>query len=272
MSKEKVIFFCTNCGYESSKWLGKCPTCSSWNSFNEEKIKENRYASKIILATKNEVRDLNEVITIDKKRLTTGIDELDRVFGGGIVEGSLILFGGEPGVGKSTLILQIANNLGKYGKVLYISGEESDIQVKLRADRIKAKSENIMFYGETNIIEIEERIQKINPKVCIIDSIQTMYDEDISSTSGSISQVREVTARLLSISKKLGIICIVIGHVTKEGIVAGPKLLEHMVDVVMYIEGDKQDMYRIVRGAKNRFGSTNEIGIFEMKENRINSC
>lgn len=266
MAKEKIVFFCTSCGYESSKWLGKCPGCNNWNTFSEEKIKEDKHVSKLSGVPKAELKNLKEVVTENKERISTGYEELDRVLGGGIVDGSLILFGGEPGIGKSTLLLQVADSVSKTDNVLYVSGEESDIQVKLRADRLKLKSNNIMFYGETNIDDIEEKIEISKPKVCIIDSIQTMYDDKISSTPGSVSQVREVTARLLTISKRLGIICIVVGHVTKEGTVAGPRLLEHMVDVVMYIEGDRQEQFRIIRGVKNRFGSTNEIGIFEMTE------
>ena len=267
MGKEKIIFFCKECGYESAKWLGKCPGCNSWNSFVEEKIKEKTVASRSISnVPKSEMKKLNDIQIVKKERFTSGFGELDRVLGGGIVDGSLILLGGEPGIGKSTLVLQIADNLTKHGDVLYVSGEESELQVKLRADRLKIVNDNIYFYGETDICEIESKILDKKPKVCIIDSIQTMYDESISSVPGSVSQVREVTARLMTISKKMGIITIVIGHVTKDGVIAGPRLLEHMVDVVLYIEGERFVSHRIVRGVKNRFGSTNEIGIFEMAE------
>ena len=266
MAKEKNVFFCKECGYESSKWLGKCPGCNSWNSFVEEKIKETKSSKLGSNVPKSELKKLKDVETINKIRYTSGFEELDRVLGGGIVDGSLVLLGGEPGIGKSTLVLQISNNLTNHGDVLYISGEESELQVKLRSDRLNITSDKIYFYGETDIDEIESKISTMKPKVCIIDSIQTMYDESISSVPGSVSQVREVTARLLNISKKLGIITIVIGHVTKDGVIAGPRLLEHMVDVVLYIEGERFVSHRIVRGVKNRFGSTNEIGIFEMKE------
>lgn len=266
MGKEKVVFFCKECGYESLKWLGKCPGCNSWNSFVEEKIKENKNSKVVSNIPKSELKKLKDIQVVNRNRFTTGFEELDRVLGGGIVDGSLILLGGEPGIGKSTLVLQISDKLTKHGSVLYVSGEESELQVKLRADRLNIQNDDIYFYGETNIDEIENKITNLNPKVCIIDSVQTMYDESISSVPGSVSQVREVTARLLNISKKLGIITIVIGHVTKDGVIAGPRLLEHMVDVVLYIEGERFVSHRIVRGVKNRFGSTNEIGIFEMEE------
>ena len=266
MAKSKVVFFCKDCGYESPAWLGKCPGCGNWNSFVEEKISTTKNNSKRIDMPNQEVKKLSEIDIKQKERLDTGFEELNRVLGGGIVDGSLILFGGEPGIGKSTLILQVCEKLSKYGDVLYVSGEESDIQVKLRADRLDVKSDKVLFLGETNILNIENKIESIKPKVCVIDSIQTMYDEEISSVPGSVSQVREITARLMNISKKLGIITIVIGHVTKDGQIAGPRMLEHMVDVVLYIEGERFLSHRIIRGVKNRFGSTNEIGIFEMQQ------
>lgn len=267
MSKEKVVFFCKECGYESAKWLGKCPGCNQWNSFVEEKIKEKSQGKKVVSnIPKSELKKLKDIQIVKKERFTSGFGELDRVLGGGIVDGSLILLGGEPGIGKSTLVLQISDKLTAHGDVLYVSGEESELQVKLRADRLGIDNEKIYFYGETDIDEIEAKIAQTKPKVCIIDSIQTMYDEAISSVPGSVSQVREVTARLMNISKKMGIITVVIGHVTKDGVIAGPRLLEHMVDVVLYIEGERFVAHRIVRGVKNRFGSTNEIGIFEMAE------
>lgn len=267
MGKEKVVFFCKECGYESAKWLGKCPGCNAWNTFVEEKIKEKASGTKVVSnIPKSELKKLKDIQIIKKERFTSGFGELDRVLGGGIVDGSLILLGGEPGIGKSTLVLQISDKLTAHGDVLYVSGEESELQVKLRADRLGIDNDKIYFYGETDIDEIESKITDKKPRVCIIDSIQTMYDESISSVPGSVSQVREVTARLMTISKKLGIITIVIGHVTKDGVIAGPRLLEHMVDVVLYIEGERFVSHRIVRGVKNRFGSTNEIGIFEMAE------
>ncbi len=267
MGKEKIVFFCKECGYESAKWLGKCPGCNHWNTFVEEKIKEKSQGKKVVSnIPKSEMKKLKDIQIVKKERFTSGFGELDRVLGGGIVDGSLILLGGEPGIGKSTLVLQISDKLTAHGDVLYVSGEESELQVKLRADRLGIDNEKIYFYGETDIDEIESKITENKPRVCIIDSIQTMYDEAISSVPGSVSQVREVTARLMNISKKLGIITIVIGHVTKDGVIAGPRLLEHMVDVVLYIEGERFVSHRIVRGVKNRFGSTNEIGIFEMAE------
>lgn len=266
-----TVFFCKECGYESAKWLGKCPGCNSWNSFVEEKIskKNTSKSSNNHLSTFSKtstVKKLKDIIVTKEIRLNTGYEELNRVFGGGIVEGSLNLIGGEPGIGKSTLIMQVCSNLASIGKVLYVSGEESETQVKLRADRLKVSSDNILFFNETSIDIIESKIEEISPKVCIIDSIQTMYDEEISSTPGSVSQVKEVTARLMYLAKKQNLTMIVIGHVTKDGVIAGPRILEHMVDTVIYIEGERFLSHRIVRGVKNRFGSTNEIGIFDMKD------
>ena len=266
-----TVFFCKECGYESAKWLGKCPGCNSWNSFVEEKVNK-KGASKSTsshlstFSKNNVVKKLNDIVVTKEIRIDTGYEELNRVFGGGIVEGSLNLIGGEPGIGKSTLIMQVCSNLADYGKVLYVSGEESETQVKLRADRLKVTSDNILFFNETNIDIIQDKIEDITPKFCIIDSIQTMYDEEISSTLGSVSQVKEVTARLMFLAKKQNITIIVIGHVTKDGVIAGPRILEHMVDTVIYIEGERFLSHRIVRGVKNRFGSTNEIGIFDMKD------
>ena len=266
-----TVFFCKECGYESAKWLGKCPGCNSWNSFVEERVnkksnsKTNLGYSKSF-SNNNIVKKLNDIIVKKEVRLNTGFEELNRVFGGGIVEGSLNLIGGEPGIGKSTLIMQVCSNLSENGSVLYISGEESETQVKLRADRLKVESDNILFFNETNIDNIEQKIDEISPKFCIVDSIQTMYDEQISSTPGSVSQVKEVTARLMYLAKHKSITTIVIGHVTKDGVIAGPRILEHMVDTVIYIEGERFLSHRIVRGVKNRFGSTNEIGVFDMKD------
>ena len=264
MAKSKTVFVCSNCGNESSKWLGKCPACNSWNSFYEEKVvtssKVSKQRDKDVVPTK-----LNEIEGKDSTRISTGFDELDRVLGGGLVNGSLVLLGGEPGIGKSTLILQICNKIKTDGKILYVSGEESGEQIKLRADRLNVKKENILFLGETDIDLIEQSILSINPKLVIIDSIQTMYSEEISSTAGSVSQVREVTARVMKICKSNSITTILIGHVTKDGNIAGPRVLEHMVDTVLYLEGERYFTYRILRGVKNRFGSTNEIGMFEMQ-------
>ena len=266
-----TVFFCKECGYESAKWLGRCPGCNNWNTFVEEKV--NKKSSSKSSGGRNTtfggsstVKKLNDIVVTQEIRLDTGYEELNRVFGGGIVEGSLNLIGGEPGIGKSTLIMQVCAKLANHGKVLYISGEESESQRKLRADRINVKSDNILFFNETNIEVIEEKLEELAPKFCIVDSIQTMYDEQISSTPGSISQVKEVTGRLMYQAKKQNITTIVIGHVTKDGVIAGPRILEHMVDTVIYIEGERFLSHRIVRGVKNRFGSTNEIGIFDMKD------
>ena len=266
MTKTKSIFVCNNCGYESAKWMGKCPACNEWNSFCEEKISSSGSKSKINKEGK-EVKPmaLKEVEGRETKRTSTGFGELDRVLGGGIVKGSLVLLGGEPGIGKSTLILQICDKIKGEGKVLYVSGEESAEQIKLRADRLGIKNDDILFLGETDIDVIEGQIEKLNPKLVIIDSIQTMYSEDITAAAGSVSQVREITSRVMRTCKTQDITTIIIGHVTKDGTIAGPRVLEHMVDTVLYLEGERYFSYRILRGVKNRFGSTNEIGMFEMQ-------
>ena len=264
MAKSKTIFVCSECGYESPKWLGKCPACNAWNTFYEEK--EQKIVGidgKAKEAAKPKV--LNSVEGKVSIRMPTGYNELDRVLGGGLVKGSLVLVGGEPGIGKSTLILELCNKLSTDGKVLYVSGEESAEQVKLRADRLGITSENIMFLGETDIDAIDAEITGMNPKLVVIDSIQTMYSEDISSAPGTVSQVREITARVMRVCKQNQITTIIIGHVTKDGNIAGPRVLEHMVDTVLYIEGETHFSYRIVRSVKNRFGSTNEVGMFEMR-------
>ena len=264
MAKSKTIFVCSECGYESPKWLGKCPACNEWNTFYEEK--EQKIVGidgKAKEAAKPKV--LNRVEGKVSIRMPTGYNELDRVLGGGLVKGSLVLVGGEPGIGKSTLILELCNKLSTDGKVLYVSGEESAEQVKLRADRLGITSENIMFLGETDIDAIDAEITGMNPKLVVIDSIQTMYSEDISSAPGTVSQVREITARVMRVCKQNQITTIIIGHVTKDGNIAGPRVLEHMVDTVLYIEGERYFSYRIVRSVKNRFGSTNEVGMFEMR-------
>ncbi|MBO5348210.1 MAG: DNA repair protein RadA [Clostridia bacterium] len=267
MAKAKTIFVCNNCGYESAKWLGKCPACNEWNSLVEEKIQknndftignnENKKSSKPMT--------LNSVEGKETFRVSTGFEELDRVLGGGIVKGSLILVGGEPGIGKSTLILQLCDKINGDGKVLYVSGEESAEQIKLRADRLNIHNDDIMFLGETDIDIIQTNILELNPKLVIIDSIQTMYSDEITSAAGTVSQVREITARIMKLCKCNNITTIIIGHVTKEGNIAGPRVLEHMVDTVLYLEGERYFSYRILRSVKNRFGSTNEIGMFEMQ-------
>ena len=264
MAKNKTIFVCNNCGYESPKWMGKCPACNQWNSFFEEKVVNVKASLK---GNKERVKpvSLNNIEGKENKRVSTGFEELDRVLGGGLVNGSLVLLGGEPGIGKSTLILQICDKIKVDGKVLYVSGEESAQQVKIRADRLNVKNDNLLFLSETDIGNVEEEIINMKPELVIIDSIQTMYSEEITSAPGSVSQVREITSKVMRMCKENGITTILIGHVTKDGNIAGPRVLEHMVDTVLYLEGERYFSYRILRGVKNRFGSTNEIGMFEMQ-------
>ncbi len=263
---KKSKFICQQCGYESSGWLGKCPACNSWNSFVEETIKpkERRWAKH--KATRKPV-SITSVSYEKEAKAKSGIIEFDRVLGGGVVKGSLVLIGGEPGIGKSTLILQTADKLTAKGlKTLYVTGEESVEQTKLRAKRIKAESPDLFILAESNLESIKESIDTVKPEVLVIDSIQTTYHPELSSPPGSVGQVRESGSFLLNIAKSENIATFLVGHVTKEGTVAGPKTLEHMVDTVLYLEGDRHHHYRILRAVKNRFGSTNEIGIFEMKE------
>ncbi len=261
----KTIFVCNECGYESAKWMGKCPACNSWNTFFEQKIEKITENGVKKIKERNEPKALNSYKGQEVARITTGFGELDRVLGGGIVKGSLILLGGEPGIGKSTLILQLCNKIHGEGKVLYVSGEESAEQIKLRADRLGIDNNDILFLGETDISIINENIEELMPKLVIIDSIQTMYSDEISAAAGSVSQVREITSQIMRMCKSKGVTTIIIGHVTKDGTIAGPRVLEHMVDTVLYLEGERYFSYRILRGVKNRFGSTNEIGMFEMK-------
>lgn len=270
MAKGKSsVFFCQECGYEASKWSGQCPACKAWNTFVEEKIEKNRSVSAKMLADAVPTK-LNEIHSENDKRIQTGIQELDRVLGGGIVTGSLVLVGGDPGIGKSTLLLQTCQKLSANGEaVLYISGEESLRQIKIRADRIGKFTNDIELLCETNLAVIQSVIIARKPRVVVIDSIQTMFDENVSSAPGSVSQVREATAVLMRLAKEHGIAIFVVGHVTKEGVVAGPRVLEHMVDTVLYFEGDRHATYRILRGVKNRFGSTNEIGVFEMRQSGL---
>ncbi len=264
---KKSIYFCQNCGHEESKWLGQCPMCREWNTFVEEKVTVSKGT-----AAKNSVREaevvtLSSVSTDQEDRMQTEIEELDRVLGGGVVPGSLVLVGGDPGIGKSTLLLQVCKRLSDQGrKVLYISGEESLKQIKLRANRMGTFSEHLLLLCETNLETIRQVIEREHPAVAVIDSIQTMYSEEVTAAPGSVSQVREATNTLMQIAKGLNITIFIVGHVTKEGTVAGPRVLEHMVDTVLYFEGDRHASYRILRGVKNRFGSTNEIGVFEMRE------
>ena len=262
---KKTVFFCQNCGYESVKWMGQCPGCQQWNTFVEESVTEASSGKKQQRSRKQPV-SLAEIQTEKEERTATGIGELDRVLGGGIVGGSLLLVGGDPGIGKSTLLLQVCRLLSLAGKkVLYISGEESLRQIKLRAQRLGSFNDNLLLLCETNLTDIREAAQKQKPEIMVIDSIQIMYNEDVSSAPGSVSQVRESTGMLLQIAKGMGISVFIVGHVTKDGSVAGPRVLEHMVDTVLYFEGDRHASYRILRSVKNRFGSTNEIGVFEMR-------
>ena len=273
-AKSGTVFFCQDCGYESAKLMGQCPGCKEWNTFVEETVSKSPYAGMNHgqgaghgRGPKTQPSVLSEIQIRNEDRLSTGIGELDRVLGGGIVQGSLTLVGGDPGIGKSTLLLQVCRNLSAGGhKILYISGEESLSQIKMRADRIGQFAERMLLLCETNLDDIAEVIRTQKPETVVIDSIQTMYSENVSAAPGSVSQVRESTGVLLQLAKGLGVSVLIVGHVTKEGTVAGPRVLEHMVDAVLYFEGDRHASYRILRGVKNRFGSTNEIGVFEMQE------
>lgn len=266
-NKKSTIFFCQNCGHESPKWMGQCPACKEWNTFVEEPVAATAVKSGITAGGLQKPAALSEISMQEEERLATGIGELDRVLGGGIVTGSLTLVGGDPGIGKSTLLLQMCRYLAEAGRnVLYISGEESLRQIKMRAERIGSFSDTLRLLCETNLDMIEEIIKQQKPQVVIIDSIQTMFSENVSAAPGSVSQVRESTGVFLRLAKGLGVSIFIVGHVTKEGTVAGPRVLEHMVDTVLYFEGDRYASYRILRGVKNRFGSTNEIGVFEMRE------
>lgn len=267
MPKAKTIFFCQNCGFESSKWMGQCPACKEWNSFAEEpQTSTKKTAAGNVRKDTPQPKTLSEIEMNQAARMSTGMGELDRVLGGGIVQGSLVLVGGDPGIGKSTLLLQVCRNLSDAGKkVLYISGEESLQQIRLRAERMGSFTEHLLILCETDLQAVRETITRLQPQVVVIDSIQTMYNESVSSAPGSVSQVRESTGVLMQIAKTQNITVFIVGHVTKEGVVAGPRVLEHMVDTVLYFEGDRYASYRVLRGVKNRFGSTNEIGVFEMR-------
>jgi DNA repair protein RadA/Sms len=268
MQKIKTIFQCQACGFTSPKWLGKCPDCGGWNSFAEERReKTGRHASLTKNFGKSEPRPLSSIRSGTEQRTSTGIGELDRVLGGGVVPGSVILVGGDPGIGKSTLLLQALSGLSRTdGSVLYISGEESPEQIKIRAERLAVHSDEIILLSETSLETIVSAASKISPKAMVVDSIQTIYTEEILSAPGSVSQVRDCAAKLMLYAKKSDIPVFLVGHVTKEGAIAGPRVLEHIVDTVLYFEGDRGHAYRILRTVKNRFGSTNEIGIFEMSD------
>jgi len=264
MPRTKTLFQCQSCGYSSPKWLGKCPDCGEWNSFTEEqrvtKLKRQSTADPV---------SLPDITASKDSRFSTGIKELDRTLGGGVVMGSVVLIGGDPGIGKSTLTLQALKGLTGLGKVLYVSGEESPEQIKIRADRLNVNSDKIILLPETSLEGILTVVQKIHPQVIIIDSIQTIFSLELPSAPGSVSQIRECSTKLMFLAKKQGIPLFIIGHVTKEGAIAGPKVLEHIVDTVLYFEGDKGNPFRILRAVKNRFGSTNEIGVFEMMESGL---
>jgi DNA repair protein RadA/Sms len=270
LAKLKTKFVCQDCGYESAKWLGKCPGCQNWNTMVEEiemTGKQSRHTFSGVTTAGSKPQKITEIKSQKEPRIATKSKEFNRVLGGGIVAGSLVLIGGDPGIGKSTLLLQISSQLAdKELPVLYISGEESIRQTKLRADRLSVKSELLYILSETNLLAIANHIEQLKPSFVVIDSIQTIYREEISSAPGSVSQVRECTSELMRIAKTTGIPIFIVGHVTKDGAIAGPRLLEHMVDAVLYFEGERHHTYRILRGVKNRFGSTNEMGIFEMKE------
>lgn len=277
MAKGKAnIYFCQNCGYESAKWMGQCPGCKEWNTFVEELVdkKSISKSGKVSEKSIQTPQPISQVKSSSEERITTGMKEMDRVLGGGIVKGSLILIGGDPGIGKSTLLLQLCRNLSQLyakdnteitQKILYVSGEESAQQIKMRADRIGGFTDFLSLLSETNLDDVRSIIENTKPEIVIVDSIQTMYMEEVASAPGSVSQVREATGVLMQIAKQMGITVFVVGHVTKDGNVAGPRMLEHMVDTVLYFEGDKNENYRILRGVKNRFGSTNEIGVYEMR-------
>ncbi|MGZ3493297.1 MAG: DNA repair protein RadA [Thermodesulfobacteriota bacterium] len=272
MTKAKTHFVCQACGYQAPKWLGRCPGCQEWNTFIEERVIEEKAPERGLLGFESEAvpTSLAEIVGEERGRFQIGIEEFDRVLGGGIVFGSVILVGGDPGIGKSTLLLQVMNRLASQGKkVLYISGEESLQQTKMRADRLGISSEYLFVVSETSLEKILQDIQTLRPLTAVVDSIQTIYSSELPSMPGSISQVREASNRLLYLAKHLSIPIFLVGHVTKEGFIAGPKVLEHMVDTVLYIEGEATHAFRILRAVKNRFGSTNEIGVFEMKDSGL---
>lgn len=267
MKKTKTTFFCQNCGHQSAKWLGRCPSCGEWNQFVEEEERVAPIEGSLETWFDEEPLSIEAITADEKDRLRTGIDEIDRVLGGGIVSGSAVLIGGDPGIGKSTLLLQVMQNLAASGLVtLYVSGEESARQIKLRAGRIGASSNNLMVLVEVSLENILRHIKEMRPGIVVIDSIQTVYSSTLTSAPGSVSQIKEASGKLILTAKKTGIPLFLIGHVTKEGSIAGPRVLEHMVDTVLYFEGDAGHAFRIIRNVKNRYGPTNEIGVFEMRE------
>lgn len=264
--KQKTVFVCTECGYESAKWMGKCPECESWNTMEEEQVISQPQKVSYSKESKSVPVRLKDVDINDYERYKCGIGELDRVLGGGVVRGSLVLVGGDPGIGKSTLLLQLAKHVESNKKIFYVSGEESEKQLKMRADRIEVNNDNFMVMSETSSQIIMNYAKKLEPDILIIDSVQTMYNPELPSAPGSVGQVRDVTLSLMRFAKDTHTAVFVVGHVTKDGAIAGPKVLEHMVDCVLYFEGEKSQSYRVLRAVKNRFGSTNEIGVFEMSD------
>lgn len=272
--KAKTMFYCTECGNELPKWAGQCPACKAWNTIVEQPAETKRKSSVAAATTverqgRSKPRLMDEVETTRELRFQTGMNELDRVLGGGAVQGSLVLVGGAPGIGKSTLMLQICQNLCRFAKVLYVSGEESERQIKLRAERLGVSGQQLYLLAETSMDDVAEAVTQLQPDVLIVDSIQTMYNGELSAAPGSIGQVKDCTMALMNLAKGRGVTVFVIGHVNKEGSIAGPKVLEHMVDCVLYFEGEQQNSYRILRAAKNRFGATNEIGVFEMADSGL---
>jgi DNA repair protein RadA/Sms len=265
MARIKTVFICQSCGYESPRWMGRCPGCFEWNTMVEEKA-DKKSGRVDIKQPENNPMPINAIDLSQEPRKSTSIAEFDRVLGGGIVKGSVVLVGGDPGIGKSTLLLQLAGNITPDNTVLYVSGEESIKQIKIRGERLGVNNDNLLILGETDIDMVLGQVERIKPDMVIVDSVQTMYTTDIGSAPGSVSQVRETTARLLRMAKNMSIPVFIVGHVTKQGILAGPRVLEHMVDTVLYFEGERYQSYRIIRAVKNRFGSTNEIGVFEMKD------
>ncbi|MDR1532531.1 MAG: DNA repair protein RadA [Clostridiales bacterium] len=272
MAKQRHLYVCSACGYETSGWLGKCPSCGAFGTLEESEVPtvQARPAAQTLPRGPEAFAALRDVAVTDDTRLRTGIGELDRVLCGGIVEGSLVLIGGDPGIGKSTIILQICQNIGQKGnKILYVSGEESVRQVKLRAERLGVTTGNLLLLSETSLEGVEQAVRQSSPRMLIVDSIQTIYRAEMASAPGSVTQVRECTAAFIRLAKGLNISVIIVGHVTKEGAIAGPRVLEHMVDTVLYFEGERGESYRLIRAVKNRFGGTNEIGVFEMRENGL---
>ncbi len=267
--KQKTVFVCTECGNKSPKWMGKCTMCGKWNTMEEEIILPSSSSVGISLTPSEAPKKIRDIDETSESRRSTGMSEFDRVLGGGLVNGSFVLVGGDPGIGKSTILLQICEFLGKSSKILYISGEESPTQIKLRAERLKITTENLKIYSETNMNYIKNAITAEKPDIIIVDSVQTMVSPEIGSSPGNVSQIKEVTASFMRIAKDSNISIFLVGHVTKDGAIAGPKILEHMVDTVLYFEGDNQQSYRILRAVKNRFGSTNEIGVFEMESDGL---